>query len=163
MLIPGNHDKSFQYDPQMAMAMLEPDENTTVLVHQEAEVMGLRIFGSPWTPEFHNWAFNYYPDEAEALWKDIPESLDILITHGPPLGIGDEVLRQPGLHTGCPTLMKTIQEKRPRYHLFGHIHEGRGHYPTEYTQHYNAASMDVNYIDVLPPMVIKIPFQNVGS
>jgi hypothetical protein len=44
----------------------------------------IRIYGSPWQPEFYNWAFNL-PRNGEALkakWDAIPENTDILITHG---------------------------------------------------------------------------------
>ena len=41
-------------------------------------------------PEFCNWAFNL--DRGEKClekWDLIPEGIDILITHGPPIGHGD--------------------------------------------------------------------------
>lgn len=46
------------------------------------------------------------------------------MTHGPPLGHGDLV--RTGDHLGCVELLSTIQQRvRPKYHVFGHIHEGK--------------------------------------
>lgn len=88
------------------------------------EIYGLKIYGSPWQPEFLGWAFNI-PRGVECLkkWEQIPDNVDILITHTPPLGHGD--LACSGIRTGCVELLTSIQERiKPKYHVFGHIHEG---------------------------------------
>lgn len=91
---------------------------------EEIEVAGLRVYGSPWSPKYCG-AWQYRPGtEAEATWADVPEGLDILVTHTPPLGILDSVGR--GEHAGCEALKCRLQEVRPRYHFFGHIHEEGG-------------------------------------
>lgn len=44
-------------------------------------------FVSNRTPEFYDWGFNL--SRGQALldkWNEIPEGIDILMTHGPPLG-----------------------------------------------------------------------------
>ena len=48
----------------------------------------VRIYGSPWQPEFYNWAFNLprNGEEMKARWDAIPDNTDILITHGPAYG-----------------------------------------------------------------------------
>lgn len=76
-------------------------------------------------PEFHNWAFNL-PRGKSCLekWDLIPNDTDILITHTPPIGHGDFCYS--GVRAGCVELLTTVQERvKPRYHIFGHIHEGR--------------------------------------
>src|SRR5439155_5870979 len=45
-------------------------------------------------------------------WGRIPEGLDILVTHGPPLGILDEL--GPSRHDGCPELCEAVSQARPR-------------------------------------------------
>lgn len=75
-------------------------------------------------PEFGNWAFNL-PRGEECLekWNKIPTDTDILLTHTPPLGHGDLVCS--GVRAGCVELLSTVQQKvKPKYHVFGHIHEG---------------------------------------
>ena len=60
---------------------------TVYLKDKETEVYGLRIYGSPWQPLFMNWAYNMPRGEKIlSKWNLIPEGVDILITHGPPLG-----------------------------------------------------------------------------
>ena len=61
--------------------------------------------------------------ECQEKWDLIPAGVDVLMTHGPPLGHGD--LCSGGNRAGCEQLLHTIQQRvRPKYHVFGHIHEG---------------------------------------
>lgn len=53
----------------------------------------------------------------------IPSDTDILVTHTPPVGHGD--LCCTGVRAGCVELLSTVQNRvKPKYHVFGHIHEG---------------------------------------
>lgn len=88
------------------------------------------IYTSPYQPEFCDWAFPYERDEDRfnppnaknpiPSWPDI----DILLTHGPPMGIQD--MASQGENVGCEHLMRAVKRCRPRLHCFGHIHEGWG-------------------------------------
>jgi Icc-related predicted phosphoesterase len=93
------------------------------------------IYASPYQPEFYNWAFAYPRDQdrynpAPAALPQpqnpIPDypAIDILLTHGPPAGVLDQV--PPDLNVGCENLLRAARRARPRLHLFGHIHEGWG-------------------------------------
>ena len=86
------------------------------------------IFGSPWQPEFCDWAFNLERGPACAeKWAAIPDHTDILITHGPPKGYGDK-LYPDGWRCGCEDLLRQVKSsvRPPRLHVFGHIHEDGG-------------------------------------
>jgi len=48
----------------------------------------------------------------------IPMYVDVLISHGPPLGVLEK-------HKGCPILKQTIKELEPSIHVFGHVHSLR--------------------------------------
>lgn len=104
-------------------------------------------------------------------WNQIPDDTDILLTHGPPLGHGDLVRN--GDHVGCVELLSTIQQRvRPKYHVFGHIHEGllgRSHRndltikllgygvtSDDATIFINASTCDINYIPKNYPMVFDM-------
>jgi predicted phosphohydrolase len=123
IVIAGNHDWAFSLSPHEARALL--GEGIVYLEDSEATVGGLRFWGSPWQPTFANWAFNL-PRGAPLAekWAAIPTGIDVLITHGPPAGIGD--LCASGGHEGCADLRARIGQVRPRLHLFGHIHEDGG-------------------------------------
>ena len=53
----------------------------------------------------------------------IPDDTDILVTHTPPVGFGD--LCCTGVRAGCVELLNSVQRRiKPKYHIYGHIHEG---------------------------------------
>lgn len=127
VVIAGNHDWCLYHENrrQEAELALGSVPGLRYLRDQGITIEGLNVYGSPWQPEFCNWAFNL--DRGEPLrrvWSKIPPDLDILVTHGPPSGYGDLTTR--GLHAGCGDLLAAIDVKKPRYTFFGHIHEGAG-------------------------------------
>jgi Icc-related predicted phosphoesterase len=72
-------------------------------------------------------------------WKKIPAGVDIVMSHGPPYGIGDRVVA--GLRVGCKDLLKEIQTRIcPMYHVYGHIHEG-GHLRQPHLQYDDAITV----------------------
>ncbi|PPQ73403.1 hypothetical protein CVT26_015795 [Gymnopilus dilepis] len=83
------------------------------------------IYGSPWSPEFFNLAFNYSAAEAKGLVSKIPKT-DILMTHTPAHHVLDRITL--GDNVGCPSLRSRLTSVRPRLHLSGHIHEAHGAY-----------------------------------
>jgi Icc-related predicted phosphoesterase len=88
-------------------------------------------------------------------WDLIPDSLDVLITHGPPFGILDQTA--PGeMHLGCKELLMAVEMKRPRVHLFGHIHGGAGTFESKATRFVNAAYLDERYRPMEPAGKIRI-------
>jgi Icc-related predicted phosphoesterase len=78
--------------------------------------------------------------ELRAHWDAIPSGIDLLITHGPPRGLGDRMVLGP--HVGCDDLRARVLVLAPRAHVFGHIHEAFGRYavPGTRTQFVNAAN-----------------------
>jgi len=152
VFVPGNHDRLFENDRHLAIALMS---NATVLMHEEKTVQGQRVFGSPWTPWFHDWAFNFRAHAAQSLWSKIQPGTDILVTHGPPNGIHDTVLRG-GLNVGCPELLAQIQKVQPRLHVFGHIHEGYGSSVVGGVRYINASIMDARYSATNKAQVIDL-------
>ncbi|KAI0224897.1 Metallophosphoesterase domain-containing protein 1 [Lamellibrachia satsuma] len=131
--------------------------NAVYLKDSEVTVFGIRVYGSPWQPEFYNWAFNL-PRGQPCLdkWNRIPEGIDVLVTHGPPVGYGD--LCSSGLRAGCVELLSTIQHRvRPKFHVFGHIHEGYGVTSDGCTTYINASTCTLQYKTSNPPIVFDLP------
>jgi len=53
---PGNHDFYFEHISAFRRAKHEHRiTNATLVMHETVEVAGLKIFMSPYTPEFHDW------------------------------------------------------------------------------------------------------------
>lgn len=88
-------------------------------------------------------------------WNQIPADIDILISHAPPLGHGD--LCRSGLRAGCVELLSTVQQRvKPKYHIFGHIHEDYGVTSDGKTIFINASTCNVNYLPNNPPIVFDV-------
>jgi predicted phosphohydrolase len=123
IFVAGNHDRCFEQTCEQARHML--GDAVIYLQDAETKIDGVRIWGSPWQPAYNEWAFNLPrgPVLAER-WQQIPEGIDILITHGPPRGIGDRFTMEE--REGCDDLLAAVQRLRPPLHLFGHIHQDGG-------------------------------------
>jgi predicted phosphohydrolase len=149
VLVAGNHDWSFVREREVALAMLG---DIVYLEDSGTTINGVRFWGSPWQPEFRNWAFNLPRGEPlAAKWARIPTPTDVLITHGPPQGIGDWVFWSSS-RQGCADLLARVQEVKPLFHLFGHIHEDGGFWQQEGTSFANVTAWEcdrgVSVIDV---------------
>ncbi len=160
IFIAGNHDWLFETNNNYAREML--DDSIIYLQDSFAEIEGLKIYGSPWQPRFYDWAFNLMRGaELAEKWKLIPNDIDILITHGPPHGILDEVPRQFFVeNTGCEELRKRIEDisffGKLKLHVFGHIHCGYGIKEEFGIKFVNAATCDEEYSPTQPPIVVEI-------
>jgi len=149
VLIAGNHDFCFEREPEASRALIT---NATYLQDEEATVGSLRFYGSPWQPWFFDFAFNLQRGpELAAKWDLIPQGIDVLITHGPPLGHGDRVAS--GKQEGCADLLQAVRRIRPGLHLFGHIHEAYGISGEGPTTFINASTCTLRYRPENPPMV----------
>lgn len=128
LVVAGNHDAQCEEDAARARATFAA-AGVDYLCDEGLEVEGLRVWGSPWTPTFNRWSFMKDAHLLKAHFEAIPEGLDVLVTHGPPRGVGDMTLR--GATAGCDALRARVVRVRPRLHVFGHIHEGSGTHRVE--------------------------------
>jgi Icc-related predicted phosphoesterase len=143
IFIAGNHDFFFEQENEKYIQKNIP-ANIIYLNDSGCEVEGIKIYGSPITPEFMDWAFNRKRGkDIKKHWDKIPSDTNILITHGPPFGILDTNKNQH--KTGCEDLLKTVQKIKPKYHLFGHIHEAYGIKSVGITTFVNASILDERY------------------
>jgi Icc-related predicted phosphoesterase len=154
VFIAGNHDFFFEFSDAHTIAELLP-QDVTYLNDSSTEIEGIKIWGSPITPWFHDWAFNRHrgPD-IKKHWDIIPVDTDVVITHGPVHGILDKT--KAGYAVGCEDLMEKINEIRPKYHICGHIHEAYGMMDIDETCHINASILDLNYHVVNEPIEIEM-------
>jgi len=138
VIIAGNHDFAFAEHPDEARALVA---DFVYLQDSGATIAGVTFWGSPWQPEFNDWAFNLPRGKALAeKWALIPERVDVLITHGPPQGIGD---RGPVAgRLGCEDLLERVRVVKPRVHFFGHIHQDGGAWQHGETLFVNATTWE---------------------
>jgi len=163
IVVGGNHDWCLQLQPTESRAILTA---ATYLEDSEITIDGVKFYGSPWTPNFWNWAFNFYdPGKNETIattqtietWDKIPLDTTVLITHGPPHGIRDIIMD--GRHVGCPHLAKRIDTLtaigKLKLHVFGHIHHSYGSSMKNKTLFLNTAICNEKYEPLNPvPTVV---------
>ena len=159
IFIAGNHDWGFQNDPNACKEFLEFYDKVTYLqdnlkVLDEDSGTSVKVYGSPWQPEFYNWAFNLprMGSELEQKWNDIPMDIDILVTHGPAWGHLDTVKFNPTFNLGCELLAEKIKTVKPKIHVCGHIHTGYGYKFIDGTHFINAALLDEQYTFTQKPI-----------
>lgn len=162
IFIAGNHDWGFQEKPNDVALILKEYPNITYLQDSSVEIEGIKIYGSPWQPEFFQWAFNLQRGaEIQEKWDLIPSDTDILITHGPAYGRGDFVPGSRGGHVGCEDLLDTIVTKvNPKVHIAGHIHCGYGESLVGNTHFINAATLNEQYMVTNKPIIFELGIQD---
>ena len=178
-VIPGNHDRGMEtilnseslitnatllkYNQSPAI-----DRSHNIIDHEESY---LYIVGAQFSPNFSKgWAFNYDRRFGEDLWKEVLSSSkpDILITHTPPFGILDKVnniyhdviggdfAEYNNGSVGCKDLLDTVLKKKPKLHVFGHIHEGYGVFKNQDTTFVNACIWNHYNNTLNKPIVVEI-------
>lgn len=133
--INGNHELGHDKGPMrqskidLYKSFTDKNKNLFYLEHSSIMIDGFKIFGSPFTPFFYNWAYNVARGaEIASKWADIPDDTNILVTHGPVYGILDLVkdnFHNSGrdLHQGCEELLKRVNQlKQLKLHAGGHLH-----------------------------------------
>jgi Icc-related predicted phosphoesterase len=164
VFIAGNHDWAFEKWNGPARAMVKELAPTAdYLEDSGVEIDGVRFWGSPYQPEFYNWAFNRKRGaEISHHWDKIPNETDVLITHGPPKGILD-ISGIDNESCGCADLWTAVATRiRPKLHVFGHIHHGYGTFRqkwlcgTSQTTFINSSICNERYQPINKPWVFNL-------
>lgn len=170
VIVPGNHEVYFEDNwPESNRWILDHCPDVQILINDTIEVNGVKIFGSAWTPWFHQWAYNAGRTISEAAhyrvpfigdkWAEIQPGTNIVITHGPAYGILDELVYPDGTpkgeFVGCVELRKKIEEIKPDLHFCGHIHGQHGQVHINGTSFYNVSICDELYYPSNPATVIE--------
>jgi len=149
VFIGGNHDfvmelESFNVDPEKFGAHYLRDSGI--------EIDGLYLYGFPWVPNLPTWAFHADRATLQTKIEAIPERTDILISHGPPENVLDQVSNPGYPHVGCPFMYQQVERRiQPALYVCGHIHESCG-IEADFgnTVYANVAQMDRNYNPINP-------------
>lgn len=160
--VQGNHELEVEKDfANKKLIAQEQCPNVHFIDEGLVEIEGIKIWGSAITPYFHNWAWNKHRgEEIKPHWDKIPDDIDVLVTHGPPRGILDEVNYVDGTfkeHVGCDDLYNRIlQLSKCKIHIFGHIHSGYGFKAVHDKHFFNASICDEMYMPTNAPWEIEI-------
>lgn len=133
IVIAGNHDFALGGDLYNIAENLITQYGIFYLKDRSITIDDTIYYGSPYQPEFFNWCFNLPRGKPlEEKWSQIPDDVNVLITHGPPYGILDLVEDNAfnagrDLHQGCQDLYRRIQNlSQLKAHCFGHLHFNGG-------------------------------------
>lgn len=123
-LIAGNHDFYLEENKEQFLKQIEDtniiylqDESYTYTLNNKEYV----IYGTPWCNQFGHWAFMTNDDQLTQIYSQMPNNINVLLTHDCPYGFND-VCYNNGVHIGCKPLTEIIKEKQPKYVFTGHLH-----------------------------------------
>ena len=166
LFIPGNHEVGVEGHEDEYRKLFSPTNKATILLHDYYEYLSndgivYKIFGTPYCKIFGNWAFMRTNSDLKEKFSEIPEGLDILLTHDVAYGYADQSLQDIGYgtntHFGTVELRDAILEKKPKFHLSGHIHTANHNLiMIGDTKHYNVSYVDETYIPTFKPLYIEI-------
>lgn len=155
----GNHDYCGEQDINNTVVSFT-DANGKVtysVIDDEVEINGLRIYCTPWSNQFFHWAFMQAPKDLAKIYDEIPEGIDILVSHQPPFGYGSKCIYvdpytgyRKTEEVGSRELTQRIREVTPRAVICGHVHSGYGTYTMDGIPVYNVAVVDERYRLVNP-------------
>jgi Icc-related predicted phosphoesterase len=145
IFIAGNHDDCL--DGESIEDIESLGKNCRYLCNSGLKIEGIKFWGVPL----------FLSDDIEGRYPKmiakIPANTDILITHRPPFGILD---KSGNINFGCPDLLERVLEIKPKYHLFGHIHNAYGIKKTQATTFANASAVNEYYQLSNQPFVFEI-------
>ena len=164
ILVAGNHDTPFTgidfitgkplVLSKEAARQCCSNAGVIYLEDQELLIDRLRVYGTPWQPPYKNLAFNAEDDKRKAIFGNIPEGIDVLVTHTPARGNLD--LNEQGEHIGCEILKSNISRTAPRLHVFGHVHNSAGKHTQNDLISVNASSVGKDMAIVNSPMIVDL-------
>lgn len=167
IFIAGNHELVYPNNYNIYKTLFPDNNKTTYLCHEKYIYSGsdgkeYSIFGTPYCKIFGHWAFMLPDEKLQEKYSEIPENLDILITHDQPYNFGDILLQKDCSwateeHIGNISLLKAIEEKQPRYQFNGHLHScSHNKIMIGNTIHYNVSLKDERYNLVYSPLYLEI-------
>ncbi len=160
MAIAGNHDYAFA-DPKIH---IPKDLRWHYLEDSLIELFGFKIYGLPWQLPFMG-AFNLEEEKLKEKYQRIPADVDIILTHGPPYKIGDELQiykqglpdpSEPLRYVGSVSLLERIFEIRPKLVVCGHIHRAFGIYLCDRVVIANVSYLDDQYEFAYTPVIFYL-------
>ena len=138
-IICGNHDAYFESISATNLGLFRQATNfklnylkNSTLVYHSEDGKAIKIFGTPYCHRFGMWPFMRDESYMEEKFKEIPDDVDIIISHDPPYGVGqvDCILqecrnsRETPENLGNIALSNRIKEINFKLLVSGHIHSG---------------------------------------
>lgn len=170
ILTPGNHDFGLERMTRAELTELEMkcEGRLKILRHDMYEfefpvsdgLDSLTIFGTPYCSIFGNWAFMINDESLDKKFSQIPEGVDILMSHDSPnIGKLGAILEGPWKNdnTGNAVLAKHIERIHPKLFVSGHFHSGNHELQTIFdgVKAANVSYVDEDYYPAYQPLVVE--------
>jgi len=159
IIIAGNHETFVEREKLKFHEILKNYPDIIYLEDNSVVINNIKIYGSPYSNEFFNWAFMEYEFKLNDIWNKIEEDTNILITHGPAFLCLDKVNNNYSHtnHVGSESLSVRKKElKNLKVHISGHIHESYGFNNDFGILNICPCIMDVNYNPINTPIKFSI-------
>lgn len=174
IFIAGNHDFAIQQisnkvfnDSNLILENILPGNNINKhkLVYLQDSLYfykNITFYGTPWCPDLSNWAFYKSSEGLFEKFKNIPQKVDVLLTHCPPRFSDVGMVLQNGYNFmknyGCQELAEEVAVRQIKWHLCGHVHSGNHNIVkiNDYTNVVNVSLKDENYKLTYEPFVFEI-------
>ena len=155
-LIAGNHDSYLEsISKTNILALQQACVKLTYLKNEVCDYVDSygqvwTIFGTPYCHIFGNWPFMRSEEYMTEKFKQIPDEVDIIISHDPPFAAGDVdvILEAPQhrfermfTHLGNDPLRDRIEKVNYKLLVCGHIHGGSHDFNEEWK------SVNVSYLN----------------
>ena len=126
LLIAGNHDFYFEKTLIDDIHLIFKGTKITYLENDSINIDGVTFYGTPYCHQFGEWAFMRDDERLKIIFQNIPEHVDILLSHDAPYGVSDICFEyapwNSGSHLGCQPLREEVERAQPKYLLHGHLH-----------------------------------------
>jgi len=129
LYVHGNHDDKYA---------VRPPEGCECIEDRIVNVGGLRILGLGGCQRYSHGTNQYTEEQMEKrirkLQKQIKKhkGVDIVVTHAPVRGFGDEDTL---VHRGFEAFLPLLETHHPKYWAYGHVHMRYGHQKPRLIQH----------------------------
>ena len=151
LYIHGNHDTGYSRTPPEGCDCIEDQ----LIVYK-----GVRILGLGGCKKYRDAPHQYTEKEMQTRIRKLRwklrkhKGVDIVVTHAPPAGIGDS---DDVAHQGFEALLSLMDEYKPKYLLYGHVHLSYGIDQTRVRQY-----GDTQVINTCQRYVLEVPDEEIG-
>ena len=166
VFIAGNHDAVFDelgLVEEITDIFMDHSHWLTYLENESIKlnIRGERIsiFGTPYCSMFGEWSFMLEDDELEKVYKNIPDEVNIILSHDAPYGTSDVCSEGPAKnegHIGNKPLAKALENVKFDLLIHGHLHTSN-HEAEELNGGlvYNVSLLDENYKPAFEPLELE--------
>lgn len=155
IFISGNHD--FETFNNLKWCRKEIEKRGLIYLENESiTIEGVKFYGTPWVPQFFNWAYMTTENRLEKIYSCIDDDTQVLLTHTPPYKTLDKT--NSAKHVGSKSLLHRIKEiDSIKLVVSGHIHESTGILDRYNKKFINASSFisTRDYIEIDLKEIIK--------